>query len=143
MNNVTALLIKFVTCIIAYAVGLDLFFDATWADIIWFSLLTTAVSYLAGDLILLSRIGNRNALIADFLLSYTIVWIFGSVLLTNYLHIAWGSIISAVIITIGEFFVHRLLLRSMPEENENRNGATGKLAYGMEFADELEPLDKK
>lgn len=143
MNNVNALLIKFVTCIIAYAVGLDLFFDATWADIVWFSLLTTVVSYLAGDRILLSRIGNTNALIADFLLSYTIVWIFGSVLLTNYLHIAWGSIISAIIITIGEFFVHRLLLRTMPEENQNRNGATSKLAYGVEFAEEPDTLEKK
>ncbi|KEF36745.1 Protein of unknown function (DUF2512) [Schinkia azotoformans MEV2011] len=136
-------LIKFVTCIVAYAVALDLFFDATWADIISFSLLTTVVSYSLGDRILLPRIGNMNAIIADFLLSYSIVWAFGSVLLNSYLQIAWGSIISAVIITAGEYFVHRILLKSILEENKNRGGAPGKLAYAMEMGEENEPLKEK
>lgn len=143
MNNMMALIMKFVTCLIAYAVALDLFFDATWTDIVWFSLLTTLVSYLAGDKILLPRIGNTNALIADFLLSYMLVWIFGSVLIEYYLQIAWGSIISAIIITAGEYFVHRLLLKSMPEGNENRSGSSGKLAYGMEMSEEYDPINRK
>ncbi|MDQ0200077.1 YndM family protein [Neobacillus ginsengisoli] len=143
MNNIIALIVKFVTCLVAYAVGLDLFFNATWMDIVLFSVLMTVVSYLAGDRILLSRIGNKNALIADFLLSYMVVWIFGSVLLDNYLQIAWGSIISALIITTGEYFVHRLLIGSMREGNRNRNLATDRLAYGMEMSEEHEPLKKK
>lgn len=141
--NITVLLIKFITCLVAYAVALDLFFDATWVDIIWFSGLTTIVSYLAGDRILLPRIGNSNALIADFLLSYMIVWIFGSVVLENYLHIAWGSIISAFIITAGEYFVHRILLKSMPDESQNRGKAPGRLSYAMELSEENEPLKEK
>jgi hypothetical protein len=143
LNNMMAIIVKFVTCLIAYAVGLDLFFNARWTDVALFSLTTTVVSYLAGDRILLSRIGNRNALIADFLLSYTVVWIFGSVLLHNYMQIAWGSIISAAIITAGEFFVHRMLARSMPENKPNRNGVSDRLAYGMEMSEENEPLKKK
>ena len=143
LNKMMAIIVKFVTCLIAYAVGLDLFFNARWTDVASFSLTTTVVSYLAGDRILLSRIGNRNALIADFLLSYTVVWIFGSVLLHNYMQIAWGSIISAAIITAGEFFVHRMLARSMPENKPNRNGVSDRLAYGMEMSEENEPLKKK
>lgn len=137
------LLIKFITSLVAYGVALDLFFDASWTDIISFSVLTTIVSYLIGDRILLPRIGNANAIIADFLLSYSIVWAFGSVLLNSYLQIAWGSIISAVIITAGEYFVHRILLRSMPEEKQNRGGAPGKLAYAMEMGEENDPLKEK
>ncbi|MGV3464944.1 MAG: YndM family protein [Heyndrickxia sp.] len=144
MRDVTALIIKFVTCWIAYAVGLDLFFDAAWTDVVSFSVLTTIVSYL-GDRIMLSRIGNRNSLIADFLLSYLIVWIFGSVLLNSYMQIAWGSIISAVIITAGEFLVHRFTMHSRHEdvENQDRGRAPNRLAYGMEMSEEKEPPKKK
>ncbi|MBI0580593.1 YndM family protein [Neobacillus cucumis] len=137
-----ALIIKFVTCLVAYAVALDLFFNATWVDIVWFSVLMTIVSYL-GDRMLLSRIGNKNALIGDFILSYMVVWIFGSVLLDNYMQIAWGSIISAIIITIGEFFVHRMLHSPMQESSPKKNAVPDRLAYGMEMSEEQEPLKKK
>lgn len=142
MRDITALIIKLVTCLIAYAVGLDLFFNAVWTQVVWFSVLTMVVSYLA-DRIALSHIGNMKSLIADFLLSYMIVWIFGSVLLNSYMQIAWGSIISAVIITAGEFFVHRLLLNTQPEDNRDRSGANHRLAYGMEMSEEDEPIKKK
>ncbi|HHW36615.1 MAG TPA: YndM family protein [Bacillales bacterium] len=137
------LLIKFITSLVAYAVAFDLFFDATWVDIISFSLLTTIVSYSLGDRILLPRIGNINAIIADFLLSYSIVWVFGSVLLNSLLQIAWGSIISAIIISASEYFVHRRILNAMPEEDRNRGGAPGKFAYAMEMGEESEPLKEK
>jgi hypothetical protein len=141
--NMIALIIKFVVCLVAYGLGLDLFFNATWVDIVLFSVLTTVVSYLAGDRILLWRIGNKDALIADFLLSYMIVWIFGSVLFNNYLQIAWGSIISAVIITTGELFVHKMLLGSIPERYKQRGITPNRLAYGMEMSEEHEPVKKK
>ncbi|MGG1397048.1 YndM family protein [Bacillus salipaludis] len=140
--NTMALIVKFVTCLVAYAVALDLFFNATWVDIVWFSVLMTIVSYL-GDRMLLSRIGNKNALIGDFILSYMVVWIFGSVLLDNYMQIAWGSIISAIIITVGEFFVHRMLHSPSQESSHKKNAVPDRLAYGMEMSEEQEPLKKK
>ncbi|PKR82737.1 YndM family protein [Heyndrickxia camelliae] len=144
MRDVTALIIKFVTCLIAYAVGLDLFFNAAWTDVVSFSVLTTIVSYLM-DRIMLSRIGNRNSLIADFLLSYLVVWIFGSVLLNSYMQIAWGSVISAVIITVGEFFVHKLIVNTRHEDegNHDRGRAPNRLAYGMEMSEENDPPKTK
>lgn len=144
MRNTTVLIVKFISCVIAFSIGLDLFFDATFADILSFSLLVTVVSYVLGDRILLPRLGNRNSLIADFFLTYTIVWIFGSVLLDNYLQIAWGSIISAIIITGAEVFVHRSLRHeiSAPDERQ-QTGFNRKLAYGTEFAEEQDPRDKK
>lgn len=141
MNNVLVFIVKFVTCMIAYAVGLDLFFKAAWTDVVWFSVLTTIVSYITGDMILLSRIGNRNALIADFLLSYMVVWIFGSVLLHNYMQIAWGSIISAIIITTGEMIVHRMLHNS--NYTHSKGGVYKRFAYGMEISEENDPIKRK
>lgn len=144
MKNTTVLIIKFITSVIAFGIGLDLFFDATMADILSFSLLVTVVSYIVGDRIVLLRLGNTNATLVDFLLTYMSVWIFGSVLLDNYLQIAWGSFISAVIISAVEIFVHRALANTVNEEGRQTNFSS-RLAYGTEFAKEndIHDLNKK
>ncbi|KKI94066.1 membrane protein [Bacillus sp. SA1-12] len=150
MKQLTILLIKFVTCMIAFGLGLDLFFDATMVDIVSFSLFVTIVSYVLGDRIILPQIGRRAATVADFVLTYLSVWIFGSILLDNYMQIAWGSIISAVIITAAEVFVHLFLQErisgSLPERRNT--GINPSLAFGTEFGEEedfteLKKSDKK
>lgn len=143
MNQLLAIIVKFITGIIAYTLGLDLFFNATWVNILTFSLLMTIVTYLLGDKILLPRISNSHALLADFILTYMIVWIFGSVLLNNYLQIAWGSIISATIILIGEVIVHRILLSNIEASTEPHERRTDRFAYSMEIAEEIDPLDEE
>lgn len=140
MRHITVLLVKFISCIIAFAVGLDLFFDATIVDILSFSLFVTVVSYMLGDRIVLPNWGNAAATVVDFLLVYLSVWIFGSVLLHNYLQIAWGSILSAVIIGAVEIFVHARLLDHISPERQTRDRQSAifnpRLAYGTEFAEE-------
>lgn len=144
MKNTTILLMKFITAIIAFAIGLDLFFDATILEILSFSFFITLISYIIGDKMILPRLGMSNATIADFLLTYMSVWVFGSVLLNNILQIAWGSLLSASIITIGEIFVHRSLADTVTNERQYRNYSP-KLAYGTEFAEEndVHDLNKK
>jgi Protein of unknown function (DUF2512) len=142
MNKTLILILKLASALIAFAIALDLFFDATFAEILSFSILVTAMSYLLGDRMILPRLGNRNALIADFFLVYASVWVFGSVLLNSYLQIAWGSIISAGIITLSEVFVHRFLVNKMEIREEQGGGQpalNSRLAYGMEMAEEREP----
>lgn len=132
-------MIKFISCIIAFAIGFDLFFDATIVDILSFSLLITFVSYILGDRIILERMGNKTASVIDFLLVYMSVWIFGSFLFDNYLQIAWGSIISATLITGAEIFIHRYILNQLYERKEmDREKASfrPKLAFGTEVAKE-------
>ncbi|HDX9578964.1 TPA: YndM family protein [Bacillus pseudomycoides] len=146
MNHITIMLIKFISCMIAFAIGLDLFFDATIIDIFSFSLFVTIASYMLGDQIILPRAGNRAALMVDFLFTYMSVWIFGSVLLDNYMQIAWGSILSAIIITGAEIFVHRYLMeRIATYQTIERKPLTfnNSLAYGTEFAAEQDTIDTK
>lgn len=109
MNDFTVVLIKFISCIIAFSIGLALFFPATFVQIISFSLFVTIVSYMFVDKIILNRIGNTGAIMSDFLLTYLSVWIFGNILLDNYMQIAWGSILSAIVFTLSEVIVHRFL----------------------------------
>jgi hypothetical protein len=144
MKNSFILLLKFISCYIAFAIGLDLFFKANILEISTFSLLLTIVSYVIGDRIFLPRIGNGNALVIDFFLAYISVWIFGPTVLNGYMQIAWGSIISAFIILGTEALLHRYMLRdiitnSVGEKSKQKS----KLAYGLEMADEQEPFKKK
>jgi len=140
MKHITVLLIKFISCIIAFAIGLDLFFDATITDILSFSLFVTITSYMLGDRIVLPNWGKAAATVVDFLLVYLSVWIFGSVLLDNYVQIGWGSILSALIIGAVEVFIHARLLDRISPERETRDRPSTvfnpKLAYGTEFAEE-------
>jgi hypothetical protein len=139
MNHMTILLIKFVSCLIAFAVGLDLFFDATIVDIVSFSLLVTIVSYFVGDRIFLPRVGNQNALVIDFFMTYTLVWIFGSVLLESYVQIGWGSLVSAFLITGSEVIVHRFLVENKGVSIDQNVGFNPKMAYVMEIGEEQDP----
>jgi hypothetical protein len=146
MKHTIILLLKFISSYLAFSIGLDLFFNADLLEISTFSLLLTIVSYLIGDRILLPRIGNGNALVADFFLVYISVWIFGPTVLNSYLQIAWGSIISAFIITGAEALIHWYILRSLRIERKDSRESikrNPKLAYGLELAEEQEPPKKK
>ncbi|CAM4384723.1 membrane protein [Bacillus manliponensis] len=139
MNNILIFLTKFVAALIAFAVGLDLFFDATITQVFSFSLFVTVVSYMLVDRVVLPRTGMRTALMVDFLLTYSSVWIFGNILLNNYMQIAWGSILSAMIFTLAEVFVHRYVLTQLFMRHTNARKQIlfkQKLAYGTEFAEE-------
>ncbi|MBM7703907.1 YndM family protein [Metabacillus iocasae] len=146
MKDLKVLMIKFIVCALAFTIGLDLFFDATIADILSFSLVVTAFTYLLGERIMLPYFGNVATTIVDFIIAYTSVWIFGTVLLHSYLQIAWGSIISATLITGAEVFVHRYVLTHAPEIRKKREKQkalfNGKLAYGTEAAEEPDVHDK-
>jgi hypothetical protein len=145
MKQTTVLIIKLISSILAFTIALDLFFEATFIDILSFSVLVTVISYILGDRIILPNFGNASTAVVEFLLIYMSVWIFGGILFDNYLQIAWGSIISAGLITGVEVFVHRYLLnylaarepRERPQMNFNR-----RLAYGTEFAEEQDIRDQ-
>ncbi|RXY99998.1 YndM family protein [Fictibacillus sp. S7] len=148
MEQAKVILLKFIVCLIAFSIGLDLFFDATLTDIISFSITTTVATYILADRILLPRIGQGNTLMAEFLLTYTIVWLFGSILLHGYLQIAWGSAISAVIITAGEVYIHKFLANHLPSASNREGvpshpGTTPKLRFVTEFAEDEDPTKRK
>ncbi len=139
MKHTWLLLIKLVTCLIAFGIGLDLFFDATIIDILSFSIFVTLVSYVVGELVILPQLGRRAAAVADFLVSYLSVWIFGSFLFESYLQVAWGSIISAVLITVAEMFIHLLIQDHEPTTAQSHKWTPAfkpNLAYGTEIAEE-------
>ncbi|MDG4657132.1 YndM family protein [Ectobacillus antri] len=138
MKHVMMLLIKFGISTVAFAIGLDLFFDATIVDILSFSVFVTIVTYVFVDREILPRLGNTVASMTDFLLVYLSVWVFGSYLFEGYLQVAWGSGISAVIITMAEVFVHRYLLGGIAERVNRERSMSFNRRFAYEFAEENE-----
>ncbi|MGD6965768.1 YndM family protein [Rossellomorea vietnamensis] len=142
MKHVNVLFIKFAASLVIFWISLDLFFEATIIDILSFSLLLTVVSYFVGDQILLPRIGKMNAVITDFFLAYLVVWIFGGILFDSYLQVAWGSIISALLIAASEVFVHSYIIKSISSEIR-KNRPSFNQAFAYEFAEEQNPKPDK
>ncbi|WP_421385162.1 YndM family protein [Bacillus salacetis] len=142
MKHLNVLLMKFVASLIVFWISLDLFFEAAFVDILSFSLLITVASYFVGDQILLPRIGKMNAVVTDFFLTYLIVWIFGGILFESYLQVAWGSIISALLIAGSEVLVHSYILKNItPVVRETRPAFNQSFAY--EFAEDQDPKPEK
>ncbi|MGM0845577.1 MAG: YndM family protein [Bacillota bacterium] len=142
MKHLSVLFIKFAMGLVVFWISLDLFFEASIVDIISFSLLITVITYFVGDQILLPRIGKRNAVITEFFLTYAVVWIFGGILLHSYLQVAWGSIISALLIAGSEVFVHSYIINNISTEiRKNRPSFEQSFAY--EFAEEHDPKPDK
>lgn len=135
MKHGVTLLMKLVISLFAFSIGFLFFTEATYVDVVTFALLTVVVSYVAIDLIVLPRFGNRTALVSDFVLTYFTVWVFGSVLFHNYMLIAWGSIIAASVITFAEVFVHRYVLRHVFENSVSKQ-PRARFAFDTEFAEE-------
>lgn len=90
-------------------------FIATFAEIISFSLLITISSYVIGDQLILPQIGKKSTVVVDFFLVYFIVWVFVGVLFHSYLMIGWGSIISAILFTGSEVFVHSYIVKNIKQ----------------------------
>lgn len=142
MKHVNVLLMKFVASFFVFWISIGLFFNASLTTIISFSLLVTITSYLVGDLILLPRIGKMNSVIADFFLTYILVWVFGGIFFESYLMIAWGSVISALLIAASEVFVHSYVVKNVKPIIRERQRSFNQ-SFAFEVAEEQDPKPKK
>ncbi|MFG6147684.1 DUF2512 family protein [Halobacillus sp. B23F22_1] len=109
MNHMKALIVKGIMTIGVLSLVLSLSYGVPFLRVLVLSLVLGAVSYAAGDLTILPRTNNLTATIADFVLTFIIVfassaWIFsldGSAFL--------ASLISAGIMAVGEYGFHIFL----------------------------------
>ncbi|MCD8511385.1 MAG: YndM family protein [Bacillus sp. (in: Bacteria)] len=143
MKHLNVLVIKFLVSFLVFWISLGLFFEASLGVILSFSLLVTFVAYFLGDLVLLPRLGNNNAVIVDFFLTYLIVWIFGAFFLHSYMQIAWGSIIAATLIAGSELFVHSYILKTLPIKKIRLEKERFHQDFAFETSEESNPNIKK
>lgn len=105
MKHMTALVMKFVIAAVASEIILGFFTNLSIGEILLVSLTITAVTYIIGDLLILSVFNNTIAAVADAGMCWLIIY------LSNYIwpirNVSLLSALSAaVVIGIGEIFLH-------------------------------------
>lgn len=136
-KNIIGFLSKFISCVVGIAIGMHLFFSATIVDVLTFSLAVSILTFMIGDLVILPSLGRRAANIIDFTVSYMSIWVFGSVLLNNYIQIGWSSAVTATVFTAAEVLTHRFLFNNAEAPDLAPSGeASLNYAYATEMAEE-------
>ncbi len=117
MKHLKALIIKFVMSALVLGIVLTVIYNYDFSDSILISLVLTVVAYALGDLLVYrnaaddsdSKKRNIVATISDLILSFLVIWIMGTSLFGNTCTIIQGSVVSAIVITLGEWFFHNYL----------------------------------
>ncbi|KRE07388.1 MULTISPECIES: YndM family protein [Priestia] len=117
MKHLKALVIKFVMSAVVLGIILTGIYDYNFSDSMLISLVLTVVAYALGDLLVYQNAADdsdykkRNivATISDLILTFLVIWIMGESLFENTGMIIQGSIVSAIVIAIGEWFFHKYL----------------------------------
>lgn len=143
MNHVKALLIKFIMCTAVLWIVLGVLYNVTFGDILTIGLLLTGVSYIVGDLLILPKLGNQSATIADFVLAFFGTWVLGAMLIEHPIPLVTASFISALLITIGEYFFHRYMDNHVLDEDQDDRSYNRHQDLQTEYSQELDPNERK
>lgn len=106
MKHAKALGIKFVFTSVVLLSFFTLFANATTLEVLFVSVLVTAVSYLLGDLFILPKLGHLPAALSDFVLSFFAIWLLSMFLVTDSDGILLTSFATAMVLTFSEALFH-------------------------------------
>lgn len=124
---------------------LGMFYGVEFDDILTTSIVLTGASLVIGDFLILPRFENMSATIADFFLSFLVILAFGSLLFEGPIALITASLITALVLAIGELFFHqymnnKVLDREHPESRSRVKGDHRQLR--TEFGEELDPDER-
>ncbi|MGR6898766.1 YndM family protein [Rummeliibacillus sp. TYF-LIM-RU47] len=131
MEHVKAIFIKFVMIAVVLGIVLSGIYDGDIGNTILISVVLTIVAYVLGDLLIFRKASDNHepnadqvkrntiATISDAVLAFLVVWLMGRELFNNDVNIVQASLISAIIIAVGEWFFHKYLDRQVFEEKHH------------------------
>jgi hypothetical protein len=111
MKRIAQFIIKFILVSVILEVVLNLTTDLIFGEILIISLTVTALSFLLGDLLILSRSNNIIATIVDLVLATLTIYIFNYIPGFDDVNFD-DAIISSVVLGVIEWFFHRYLLKA-------------------------------
>ena len=135
VKHVKALLIKFVGSLVLLYIILGLMFEMTFGEVFFLTAVLGILAYLIGDMLTLPRTNNTMATIADFVLTWAIIyWFYDSMTVADNEFTA--SLIAAIVVGLFEIFFHRYVASNVLP-NDRNDSTTTNLQYQTETADEL------
>lgn len=144
MEYVKALIIKFILCTAVVWLVLGAYYGVRFSHVLMLGLILTVVSFVIGDLFILPRFENWGATIADFLLVFATVWLYGVNVIPGNFPVLTGAAVVAILISIGEVFFHRYMdirVLHVDDSTINRDDPKTRPTLNTEFGKEITPLD--
>ncbi|WP_407271370.1 YndM family protein [Radiobacillus sp. PE A8.2] len=137
MVHMKALVFKFIASFVLLYIVLGVFYNMSFLSVLLITAALGIVTYIVGDLLILSKSNNFVALLADFGLAFLIIYFFAADLVrfTNPLTM---SLLAALGITAFEFFFHSYVVASVYQA-EKQNLIQTNLRFQTETAEEIEP----
>lgn len=114
MRHIVSLVIKFVLVALVLEVVLLLTSNLTFEQILFISVIVTAVAYFLGDLFILPATSNMTATLADIGLALVSVYIFNFIGFRDNIPFL-SALLAAVILGVLEWFFHRFLSDKLSE----------------------------
>jgi len=136
MKHMMALLVKFAAVGTVLFSILGAFEHASLTRILLITIITTAVAYFVGDLLLLPRLGNIKALMADFGLSFVTVWVLSYVFIGPVRFLTLVTLFAALGITTAEILFHMFMKKFIFDQEEKEILGNVSPQYVTEFAEE-------
>lgn len=130
MKHLIALAIKFVIITLVLLVILTWAFDVSFMDTLMISLALTALSYAIGDILIFLNAGkpsnqssrNTIATFIDFIIALAVILLIGWLLTGEFAAMVAPSLVSALVLSAGEWFFHQYIDRSVvPWYNEYKS----------------------
>ena len=121
MKHLIALAIKFVIITLVLLVILTWAFDVSFMNTLMISLALTALSYAIGDLLIFLNAGkpthqstrNTIATFADFVMALAVILLIGWLLTGELASMVAPALVSALVLSAGEWFFHQYVDRSV------------------------------
>lgn len=110
VNHGRALLRKTILTLPIVWIILAMFNDVSFMDSTLLGIALVLISYFLGDLMILPRMGNTSATVSDFVLSLIVIW--GGLNMFGYDEAFGESLLTAIVITIAEYFFHLWMERT-------------------------------
>lgn len=133
MRHLLALALKFVMVAAVLLIVLTLLFDVPFVDTLLISLALTALSYAMGDIMIFLNAGkpenqstrNTIATFSDFIMAFLAIWLIGWLLTGQNIEMVTPALVSALVLSAGEWFFHLYVDRSVVPEYNNYKSARG------------------
>ncbi|MEB1807247.1 MAG: YndM family protein [Bacillaceae bacterium] len=120
MSHIQALLIKTAMAGIVLLVVLTGIYNYPAGATIGLAVLIVILSYIVGDLAILQATNNTIATLSDLVLATLIIWIVGPFFQGAFIPFS-VALISAIIISAGEWIFHKFFIRSTEDELETQS----------------------
>ncbi|WP_163970507.1 YndM family protein [Oceanobacillus halotolerans] len=139
MDHIKAIGIKFIIVSVVVFSIFAIFYNVSIGNLVWMSLLVTVATYLIGDLYMLPRLNNLVTTIADFGLSFVLLWVLGLMLIEVSIPIALASLFAAFFITVTDPLFHTYMIERVLDEEKAKPRRRETREFGSfqtEFAEE-------